>query len=250
MSADLMPFDYEGQTVRSIVIDGEPWFVAADVARILGYRMASDMTRRLDDDDRGTRSVRTPSGDQDMTVISEPGLYAAIFGSRVEGAERFKRWLGRDVLPQIRKTGSYAAQPMTREELLSRAVLEATAAIAEKDEQIAELAPKAELADTYLSSDGGDRLVGQAAKMLGLREKDLRRFLIEDHLIFVRHSKCGTVQYEPYAEFAPHFAVHETVVSHTWGNCSHFTIRVKPRGLDLIRRRLAKAGLVSIGAAS
>nr|WP_307962378.1 Bro-N domain-containing protein [Salinispora arenicola] len=66
---------------------------------MLGYRMASDMTRRLDEDDRGTRSVRTPSGQQSMTVISEAGLYAAILGSQVEGAREFKRWVTHDELP-------------------------------------------------------------------------------------------------------------------------------------------------------
>ena len=61
----VQPFDFAGQQVRVITIDGEPWFVASDVARVLGYRMASDMTRRLDPEDRGTRSMRTPSGDQE-----------------------------------------------------------------------------------------------------------------------------------------------------------------------------------------
>ena len=68
-------FQYEGREVRTVTIDGEPWFVAADVARILGYRMASDMTRRLDPEDRGTHSARTTSGDQEMTVISEAGRF-------------------------------------------------------------------------------------------------------------------------------------------------------------------------------
>ena len=64
-------FQYDGAEVRTVVIDGEPWFVASDVARILGYRMASDMTRRLDDDEKGTHSTRTPGGDQEVTVVNE-----------------------------------------------------------------------------------------------------------------------------------------------------------------------------------
>lgn len=89
--------------------DGEPWFVASDIAKTLGYRDAEKMTRRLDDDEKGTRSVGTPGGDQQMTVITEAGLYAAILGSKVEGAQRFKRWVTHEVLPSIRKHGGYMA---------------------------------------------------------------------------------------------------------------------------------------------
>ena len=62
--------------------DGEPWFVASDVAKALGYRDAANMARRLDDDEKGTRSMSTPGGMQQMTVVSEPGLYSAVLGSR------------------------------------------------------------------------------------------------------------------------------------------------------------------------
>ena len=71
------------QEIRVFIENGEPVFVAADVAKVLGYRMASDMTRRIDDEDKGTRLVRTPSGEQEMTVIWEAGLYVAILGSQV-----------------------------------------------------------------------------------------------------------------------------------------------------------------------
>lgn len=106
----IVAFDFESHNVR-IVLDenSEPWFVAADVAQSLDYRMASDMTRSLDDDERGTQIVRTPSGDQEMLVINESGLYSAILKSRKPEAKRFKRWITHEVLPSIRKTGSYAA---------------------------------------------------------------------------------------------------------------------------------------------
>ena len=70
--------------MRSLhTLGGEPWFVAADVAKILGYRSAPDMTRRLDEDEKGYAEVRTPGGPQQMAVITEAGLYSAIFGSQV-----------------------------------------------------------------------------------------------------------------------------------------------------------------------
>lgn len=101
-------FQYQDTTVRTIVDEeGVPWFVAADLAKILGYEKATFMTRRLDDDDKGVRSVHTPGGTQQMTVINEPGMYDAVLGSKVEGARAFKRWVTSEVLPTIRKTGSY-----------------------------------------------------------------------------------------------------------------------------------------------
>lgn len=173
MSADLVPFDFSGQQVRVITDEqGEPWFVAADIARILGYRMASDMTRRLDNEDMGTRSVRTPGGDQHLTVITEAGLYVAILGSQVDGARAFKRWVTRDVLPAIRRTGSYGAAPALPDITTPQGVLEmaeqfaATArALVASQEKVAELAPRAEVADRILDATT-DMSVADAAKTL------------------------------------------------------------------------------------
>lgn len=95
--------------VRTVEINGEPWFVAADVAKSLGYRMASDMLRRLFEEDKDTRPVRTLGGIQNMGVINESGVYAAIFGSKLESAQRFKHWVTAEGLPTIRKTGGYIA---------------------------------------------------------------------------------------------------------------------------------------------
>ncbi|MFP3890954.1 BRO family protein [uncultured Ralstonia sp.] len=109
MNTQLIPFDFEGRPVRVVTdAQGEPWFVAADIAQSLEYRMASDMTRSLDDDEKGTQIVRTPSGDQEMLVINESGLYSAILRSRKPDAKRFKRWITHEVIPSIRKTGTYA----------------------------------------------------------------------------------------------------------------------------------------------
>jgi prophage antirepressor-like protein len=257
MTTTLAPFrsDEFELTITEHPVDGFR-VVASGLARALGFRQALDLTRGLPDDEKGYELVRTPGGEQAAAYVTEAGFYRAL-GQRQPAritdpevraqVERFQSWVYGTVLPQIRRTGTYSATPeLSGPELLARAVLEAQTMLAAKDEQIAELAPKADLADAYLAADGGDRLIGQAAKLLHLKEKDLRRFLIEEHLVFVRHTKCGTPQYEPYAEFAPHFSVHETIVNHTWGACSHLTLRAKPRGLDLIRRRLAKAGLIAI----
>lgn len=172
----LVPFEYGDQPVRTLVVDGEPWFVAADVARILGYREAYDMTRRLDSEDKGPRSVRTPGGDQQMTVISEPGLYVAVLGSQVDGARMFKRWITHEVLPTLRRTGTYTTAETTQQLALPQTYAEALRALADTHEakelaqaRAAELEPAAAAWDT-LASARGDYSVADAAKVLSRDE--------------------------------------------------------------------------------
>ena len=95
-------------TVRTITIDNEPWFVGKDVAEALGYKNTRQaLATNVMDEDKGVHSVDTPSGIQQMIIINESGLYALIFGSKLESAKRFKHWVTSEVLPSIRKTGSY-----------------------------------------------------------------------------------------------------------------------------------------------
>lgn len=168
-------------TVRVSTQDGEPWFVASDIAKALGYRMASDMNRRLDDDEKGTRSVRTPGGTQEMTVISEAGLYGAVLGSKLPEAKAFKRWVTHEVLPAIRRDGGYmAAKPdETPEETMARALRIADETMRRQRERIeslssanAEMRPKALFADAVAASDG-TCLVGELAKMIAQNGVDI-----------------------------------------------------------------------------
>lgn len=116
---ELITFDFEQSAVRVVTLDGEPWFVAADVAAILGYERAHDMTRNLDDDERcvsrlkGAQNVPTLGGDQEHSIISESGLYNAIFRSRRDEARAFRRWVTGTVLPELRRTGGFAMAPAT-----------------------------------------------------------------------------------------------------------------------------------------
>lgn len=100
-------YAFEGHEVRVLMIQGAPWFVAADVATALHYGEAKDMARNLDDDEKGRQIVPTLGGAQELLVINEPGLYSAILRSRKAEAKRFKRWVTHDVLPALRKHGSY-----------------------------------------------------------------------------------------------------------------------------------------------
>ncbi len=100
-------FNYGNNEIRTVIIDGEPWLVAKDVCDVLGLVDVSMTVRGLDDDEKGTSSICTPGGMQSMTVINEAGLYKLTFKSRKPAAKEFTRWVTHEVLPQIRKTGSY-----------------------------------------------------------------------------------------------------------------------------------------------
>lgn len=104
--------------IRTVTIDNEPWFVGKDVAEALGYaEPRSAVSKKVEDADRGVAEMETPSGKQNMTIINESGLYALIFGSKLESAKRFKHWVTSEVLPAIRKTGSYQ-KPMSPVEMM------------------------------------------------------------------------------------------------------------------------------------
>ena len=109
MNSSITTFTYKGdKPVRTVTINGEAWFVAKDVADILEIRDAFNVTRTLDDDEKGTYKVSTPGGMQDMTIISESGVYTLIMRSNKEEAKPFRRWVTHEVLPSIKRTGSYS----------------------------------------------------------------------------------------------------------------------------------------------
>lgn len=94
--------------VRTVTIDGEPWFVGKNIALALGYKNPQEAIREhVDEEDKGVSEILTPGGRQKMPIINESGLYSLIFGSKLESAKRFKRWVTSEVLPALRKTGHY-----------------------------------------------------------------------------------------------------------------------------------------------
>lgn len=116
---DLQIFNNEefGQ-IRTVTIDNEPWFVGRDVAEALGYsEPRSAVSKKVDDTDKGVAEMETPSGKQNMTIINESGLYALIFGSKLDSAKRFKHWVTSEVLPSIRKNGNYQMMKQGSSEL-------------------------------------------------------------------------------------------------------------------------------------
>lgn len=163
----ITPFDFHGHQVRVVTDDsGEPRWIAADVAKILGYREAYHLTRGLDDDEKAPHNVWTPSGEQQMTTITESGLYAAILRSRVEKAAEFRRWVTREVLPSIRRHGAYMTEH-TIEKILTDpdTIIKLATDLKKEREKVAELAPAAK-SWQHLAAPGGDYSVAGAAKVL------------------------------------------------------------------------------------
>lgn len=116
--------------VRTVTIDGEPWFVGKDVAVALGYaEPRSAVSKKVEAEDRGVAEMETPSGVQTMTIINESGLYSLIMSSKLPSAKRFKHWVTSEVLPALRKTGSYSLAPqreLTKDDYIKAASMVST----------------------------------------------------------------------------------------------------------------------------
>lgn len=166
MSAALTLFAYRAQQVRVVTIKGEPWFVASDIADALEYASAKDFARGVDDEDKGRHIVPTPSGDQEMTIISEGGLYTALVRARTDRAKPFRRWVTHEVLPQIRRTGAYSATPQLSDDEIVHQALQITARRVEQLEaELAVAQPKAATWDLIVSGTGSYTIT-EAAKVL------------------------------------------------------------------------------------
>lgn len=166
--------------VRTVTINGDPWFVGKDVAAALGFTNPRDaISTHVFDEDKGVESIDTLGGKQKMTVINESGLYALVFGSRLKSAQRFKHWVTSEVLPAIRKTGSYQA-PQGKE-LLALAVLEAQKTIEEQSKAIERMKPKEIFADA-VSTSQTSILVGDLAKLLRQNGVDIGQKRLFEYL--------------------------------------------------------------------
>lgn len=192
MNNNLMIFENpDFGAVRSILIDGDPWFVAADVCKALEIEKTNRALSRLDDDEKGAHSVSTPGGRQRMSIISESGLYSLILGSRKPEARAFKRWITHEVIPSIRKHGAYMtdslldaleAHPEAVPKYLNRLRSE-NARNRELNRRLRLALPKAEYYDAFV--DPADCTnIRTTAKELGVPEKQFTRYLEEKKYLF------------------------------------------------------------------
>lgn len=157
-------------SVRTLVINSEPWFVGKDVAEALGYKNTKDaLAKHVDSEDKEILKSQNATleniPNRGVTVVNESGLYCLVLSSKLPSAKKFKRWVTSEVLPALRKTGQYQVKELSGQELMAKALIEAQSVLAAKDKQIEEMKPKALFADAVATSHTSI-LVGELAKIL------------------------------------------------------------------------------------
>lgn len=171
MENNLQLFNFENQQVRTLKINGEPWFVGKDVANILGYTHgARDINAHVEDEDRLKSQIRTAGQMRDQIIINESGLYSLILASKMPNAKKFKRWVTSEILPEIRKHGAYMTDQKAFDVVHNKSGLadllqQAADQLKQKDIQIEKMKPKALFADSVATSKS-TVLVGELAKIL------------------------------------------------------------------------------------
>lgn len=213
---NIINFDFEGQGIRVLEINGEPWFIGRDVAEVLGYNNTRDALRRhVDAEDKGVANCDTLGGKQELTAINESGLYSLIVGSKLPSAKKFKRWVTSEVLPSIRKHGGYIAGQenleLSQEEFLARAMQVANKVLEDRAARIAaleaqnakqtalieEMKPKASYYDEILKTPN-TVLVSQIAKDYGMSAMKLNGILSDKKIQYKRNGQW--LLYQTYAE--------------------------------------------------
>lgn len=157
-------------SVRTLVINSEPWFVGKDVAEALGYKNTKDaLAKHVDSEDKEILKSQNATleniPNRGVTVVNESGLYSLVLSSKLPSAKKFKRWVTSEVLPTLRKTGQYQVKELSGQELMAKALIEAQSVLAAKDKQIEQMKPKVVFADAVATSHTSI-LVGELAKIL------------------------------------------------------------------------------------
>lgn len=195
---DLQVFKYQDSEVRTIEMNGEPWFVLKDVCKVLSIGNVSDVFKRLDADEKGVGQIDTLGGSQTMNIINESGLYNAILRSDKPEAKPFRKWVTSEVLPTIRKHGAYMTPETLQEAILNpdmmiqlcqqlkaeqdkNAALKVVNSRLTVDNQI--MQPKAdyfdELVERNLNTD-----IRETAKLLGIGQKEFVAFLQDKKYLY------------------------------------------------------------------
>ena len=224
--------------IRTLTIDGEPWFVGKDVAERLGYSNPRDaLSKHADAEDKGVAKCDTPSGAQEMTIINESGLYSLVLSSKLPTAKAFKRWVTSEVIPAIRKHGGYLAPEKLEEALLNPDTLIrlATDLKAEREHRRALEAereanqPKVLFADA-VSASKTSILIGELAKLLkqngvNIGQNRLFAWMRQNGFLI---SRTGTDFNMPTQKAMERqlFEIKETAITHSDG---HVTVSKTPK---------------------
>lgn len=243
MSSNISNFVFDEYTIRILVEDGEPLFCGTDVCKALGYGNPSDaLKKHTRPEGIAKRDTLTSKGLQSLSYVDERNLYRLVMRSKLESAERFQDWVCGEVLPAIRKTGRYVKLeiPPTYPDALLAYANELKARMA-LEEQIKEDAPKVELADNFINSDG-DFYIRVVAKAIGMSVVKL--------FDWMRAHKMITKTNEPYADFCTRGYLRprsSSFVRSDGTTQTTMTTRITPKGIYYIRDRLIKEGLLKPG---
>ena len=180
-------FKFNNNEVRVVTQDGEPWFVANDVANVLSLGNPRSSLALLDDDEKGVRTVDTPGGDQNLTVVNEAGLYSLILRSRKPEAKQFKRWITHEVLPAIRKHGGYLTNQKIEEALLNPdTLIQLATNLKQEQEKRRELEtqieadkPAVDYVNQFVAKRDDTITIRDAAADIGVKETVLRQALLD-----------------------------------------------------------------------
>lgn len=235
-------FPETAQQVRSMLIDGEPWFVGKDACDVVGISKYRDALAQLDDDERVSAVVDTPGGAQRMALVSEPGVYALMLISRSPRVKPFRRWVTHEVIPQIRKTGRYETAPVPRREPskleLARDLVSALEAQEAAEARVKELeAPAA--AWNVLADASGDYSLRDAAHILN---RDPNIATGQHRLMkFIRDLGMVDRKGVPYAKHSAHLVERPQTYLHPQTRevvLAKPQIRITVRGLQYLHGKL------------
>lgn len=225
-------------SIRTLTKDGEPWFVAVDVCKSLDIGNSRQALTRLDEDEKGVISTDTLGGEQQMSIVNEPGLYSLVLGSRKPETKAFKRWITHEVIPQIRKTGAYLSPVIDSDMLFKMA--EAMAAkenqIKELEQQKALMSPKADFyAAVVESPDAVDMAVAAKTLNMGIGRNTMFKILRDEGIL-----QHNNIPYQEYVDRG-YFRCIESKFSMPDGS-THVNIKtvVHQKGLDFIRKTIRK----------
>lgn len=230
-------------SIRSVVINDEPWFVGKDVAEALGYKEPSKAAReKVDPDDRGMSKIDTLGGTQEMTIINESGLYSLVLSSKLPGAKQFKRWVTSEVLPSIRKHGAYMTEETLKKALTTPDfIIDLATALKEEQSKRRELEaareadrPKVLFAEA-VSASSSSILVGDMAKILrqnGVEIGQVRLFQwLRDKGYLIRQKGTSWNMPTQRSMEMGLFEVKETTITHADGHISvSRTVKVTGKG--------------------
>ncbi|WP_424571578.1 phage antirepressor [Weissella soli] len=205
MAEEVQVFNFEQMNVRTIELEDEVWFVAVDVAKALDIKNTTQALSRLDDDERAMFNIGRQG---EANIISEAGLYRFIGNSRKSEAKKFTRWVTHEVLPSIRKTGSYGVRELSQEEIVGKAFMIEHNRAEKLQIENNVLKPKAELHDKFIAT-GSAIGIRESAKEIGVKQNLLIDDLINNHYLY-RTGSRGRLQ--PYAQYVGKWFVLKSVV--------------------------------------